>query len=130
MVAAARNRMLSSSNMKPTPRPAFLKVATSFTCKGTLFAFPLALSTGGTMTPSQPQFSSPNDIRDMQENAEDTLQSAKQQLNEMLDGITERAREYGRYADEQVQQNPWTAVGVGFGVGIVMGALLMLAGRR
>jgi ElaB/YqjD/DUF883 family membrane-anchored ribosome-binding protein len=82
------------------------------------------------MTPSQPQFSSPNDIRDMQENAEDTLQSAKQQLNEMLDGITERAREYGRYADEQVQQNPWTAVGVGFGVGIVMGALLMLAGRR
>lgn len=82
------------------------------------------------MTPSEPQFSSPNDIRDMQEKADDTLQSAKQQLNEMLDGISERAREYGRYADEQVQQNPWTAVGIGFGVGIVMGALLMLAGRR
>jgi ElaB/YqjD/DUF883 family membrane-anchored ribosome-binding protein len=116
--------------MKPTPRPAFLKVAASFTCKGTPFAFPLALSTGGHMTPSQPQYGSPNDIRDMQENAADTMQSAKQQLNEMLDGISERAREYGRFADEQVQQNPWTAVGVGFGVGIVMGALLMLAGRR
>jgi ElaB/YqjD/DUF883 family membrane-anchored ribosome-binding protein len=48
----------------------------------------------------------------------------------VLDGVSERAREYGRYADEQVQQNPWTAVGVGFGVGIVMGALLMLAARR
>jgi ElaB/YqjD/DUF883 family membrane-anchored ribosome-binding protein len=83
------------------------------------------------MTPNQPQFSGPNDIRDFQEqDAEDTLQSAKRQLNDVLDGVTERAREYGRYADETVQRNPWTAVGVGFGVGIVMGALLMLAARR
>jgi ElaB/YqjD/DUF883 family membrane-anchored ribosome-binding protein len=29
-----------------------------------------------------------------------------------------------------VQQNPWMAVGVGFGVGVVMGALLMMAARR
>ena len=83
------------------------------------------------MTPNQPQYSGTNDIRDFQgQEAEDTLQSAKRQLNGVLDGINERAREYGRYADETVQQNPWTAVGVGFGVGIVMGALLMLAARR
>ena len=82
------------------------------------------------MTPNQPQFSGPNDIRDFQQETEESLKSAKQQLNEVLDTITERAREYGRYADETVQQNPWTAVGVGFGVGIVMGALLMLAARR
>jgi ElaB/YqjD/DUF883 family membrane-anchored ribosome-binding protein len=48
----------------------------------------------------------------------------------MIDGLSDRAREYGRYADETVQQNPWTAVGIGFGVGIVMGALLMIAARR
>ena len=83
------------------------------------------------MTPNQPQFGGTNDIRDFQkEDAQDTLESAKRQLNEVVDGISERAREYGRYADEQVQQKPWTAVGVGFGVGIVMGALLMLASRR
>ena len=86
------------------------------------------------MTPNQPQSqfgSSPNDIREFAgQEAEDTLESAKRQLNDMLDGITDRAREYGRYADETVQQNPWTAVGIGFGVGVVMGALLMLASRR
>jgi ElaB/YqjD/DUF883 family membrane-anchored ribosome-binding protein len=82
------------------------------------------------MTPNQPQYGGPNDIRDFQEQPEDTLQSAKRQLNEVLDAVSERALEYGRYADETVQQNPWTAVGVGFGVGVVMGALLMLAARR
>ena len=86
------------------------------------------------MTPNQPQSqfgSSPNDIREFAgQQTEDTLESAKRQLNDMLDGITDRAREYGRYADETVQQNPWTAVGIGFGVGVVMGALLMMASRR
>ena len=83
------------------------------------------------MMPNQPQYGGTNDIRDFQqETAEETIETAKRQLNDALDGISERAREYGRYADETVQQNPWTAVGVGFGVGIVMGALLMLAARR
>src|SRR5258706_9916426 len=82
------------------------------------------------MTPNQPQYAGTNDIRDFQQETEETLKSAKQQLNEVLETITERAREYGRYADENVQQNPWTAVGASFCVGIVIGALLMLAGRR
>ena len=86
------------------------------------------------MTPNQQsQFGSTttNDMREYAgEQADETLQSAKQQLSDVLDGITDRAREYGRYADETVQQNPWTAVGVSFGVGVVMGALLMLAARR
>jgi ElaB/YqjD/DUF883 family membrane-anchored ribosome-binding protein len=71
-----------------------------------------------------------NDIREFQEDADAALQSAKQQLSEVLDGITQRAREYGRLADEQVQANPWTAVGIGFGVGMAMGVLLALAARR
>jgi len=108
---------------------AFRMAASAF--QGTLFALAFAFSTGGTMTPNQPQYGGTNDIRDFpQQEAEETLESAKRQLNDVLDGISERAREYGRYADETVQQNPWTAVGVGFGVGIVMGALLMLAARR
>lgn len=83
------------------------------------------------MTPNQPGYEgTTNDIRDYQQEQEDALQAAKRQLTDVLDTVSERAREYGRYADEQVQQNPWTAVGVGFGVGIVMGALLMLAARR
>ena len=83
------------------------------------------------MTPNQPGYEgTTNDIRDFQQESDDAIQAAKRQLNDVLDTVSERAREYGRYADEQVQQNPWTAVGVGFGVGVVMGALLMLAARR
>ena len=82
------------------------------------------------MTPNQPQYGGPNDIRDFQQETEDTLKAAKTQMNEVLDTITDRAREYGRYADQTVQQNPWTAVGASFGVGIVLSALLMLAAKR
>ena len=83
------------------------------------------------MTPNQPksQFgSTTNDMREYAgEQADETLESAKRQLNDVLDGISDRAREYGRYADETVQQNPWMAVGIGFGVGVVFGALLTMA---
>jgi len=85
------------------------------------------------MTPNQPQSqigSTPNDIREFQGQESEEVQSAKRQLNDVLEGIGDRAREYSRYADETVQQNPWTAVGIGFGVGVVMGALLMMAARR
>ena len=84
------------------------------------------------MTPNQQsQFgSTTNDMQFQEQDTQQTLESAKRQLNEVLEGVTDRAREYGRYADETVQQNPWMAVGVGFGVGVVMGALLMMAARR
>jgi ElaB/YqjD/DUF883 family membrane-anchored ribosome-binding protein len=32
-----------------------------------------------------------------------------------------------RYADQTVHSNPWTAVGIGFGAGMVFGALLAMA---
>lgn len=83
------------------------------------------------MTPNQPGYESTmNDIRDFRGESQEAMDAAKRQLTDVIDTVSERAREYGRYADEQVQQNPWTAVGVGFGVGVVMGALLMLASRR
>jgi ElaB/YqjD/DUF883 family membrane-anchored ribosome-binding protein len=84
------------------------------------------------MTPNQQsQFgSTTNDMQFQEQETQDTLESAKRQLNEVLEGVSDRAREYGRYADETVQQNPWMAVGIGFGVGVVMGALLMMAARR
>lgn len=83
-----------------------------------------------TPDPMQPEPNYANDIREFQEDADEALRSAKRQLADVLDGITQRAREYGRYADEQVQANPWTAVGIGFGVGMAMGVLLALAARR
>ena len=71
-----------------------------------------------------------NDVREFKEATDDAVQSAKQQLADVLDGVTQRARQYGRYADEQVQANPWAAVGIGFGVGMAMGMLLAIVARR
>ena len=58
---------------------------------------------------------------------EDVASDARTRLNETVTQVGERAREYVRYADRQVQSNPWTAVGVGFGAGVLFGALIAMA---
>lgn len=58
---------------------------------------------------------------------EDNYRIAREKLNETLAGVTEQARHAARLAHERVQSNPWTSVGVGFGMGVLIGALVMLA---
>ena len=74
-------------------------------------------------TQTQPQ-SNP-----MMEN-EGMLDSTRERLNQTLDEVTARLQEAATYADEQVQSRPWAAVGIGFGLGVVMGALITLVARR
>ncbi len=69
-------------------------------------------------------------VRELPERADETLQSARARLNETLDEVTTKMRKAANYADEQVHSNPWTAVGVGFGLGVVIGALATPAARR
>ena len=57
----------------------------------------------------------------------ETFQAAREQLNKSLTGVGERARHAAQYADQTVHNNPWSSVGVGFGLGIVVGALIALA---
>jgi ElaB/YqjD/DUF883 family membrane-anchored ribosome-binding protein len=66
-------------------------------------------------------------MRDIPSRAEDVAYDARAKLNETVDQISGKAREYVRYADRRVQQNPWTSVGVGFGVGVLFGALITMA---
>ncbi len=69
----------------------------------------------------------PSNVREMpsQENR------MRRAIDEYWANAAERAREAAAYADEQVHHNPWTAVGIGFGVGVVVGALVaMLAGSQ
>ena len=61
---------------------------------------------------------------------EETLRNMRATMEQYMGTAGERAREAAAYADRHVQQNPWTAVGIGFGVGMVFGALVaMLAAR-
>ena len=77
------------------------------------------------MEPMQPG-KVPSNVQEIPERS-DTFQAARQRLNETMQGAGEYAREAATYADETVRANPWTSVGVGFGVGVVVGALIALA---
>jgi ElaB/YqjD/DUF883 family membrane-anchored ribosome-binding protein len=68
-----------------------------------------------------------NNVRDIQSRAQETLEQAGRRWNDAVQTVSTRARDAARYTEQQVQENPWTALGIGFGAGMVMGALLMLA---
>ena len=68
-----------------------------------------------------------NKMRDIPARAEDVAYDARAKLNETVEQISGKAREYVRYADRRVHQNPWTSVGIGFGVGVLFGALITMA---
>lgn len=55
------------------------------------------------------------------------LQQAKAELATLQDAAIARAKAAGHAADEFVHENPWKAIGVAAGIGLVVGLLI---GRR
>jgi ElaB/YqjD/DUF883 family membrane-anchored ribosome-binding protein len=72
----------------------------------------------------------PSNVQEMPSSTEDTLRNVRATMDEYVSSASERAREAAAYADRQVQQNPWTAVGVGFGAGMIFGALVALLAAK
>ncbi len=68
----------------------------------------------------------PSNVQEVPGRAE-TLHAARERLNQTLSGVGERARHAAQYADQTVHNNPWSSIGVGFGLGMVVGALIALA---
>jgi ElaB/YqjD/DUF883 family membrane-anchored ribosome-binding protein len=58
------------------------------------------------------------------ERIEDSLHQAKVKLAEAEAMVTERARQAARYTDEYVHENPWRAIGVAAGIGLLLGLLI------
>jgi len=56
-----------------------------------------------------------------------TFQAARERFNETWAGMSDQARHAAQYANETVHNNPWTSIGVGFGLGVVVGALIAIA---
>ena len=59
---------------------------------------------------------------------EANLDSAKARLRELQGDAAARASAAARDADAYVHENPWTAVGIAAGVGLIVG--LMIGNRR
>lgn len=57
--------------------------------------------------------------------AERALQKSRYRLEEAGDAIARQTREAAARADDYVHENPWTGVGIGAAVGVVLGVLLM-----
>lgn len=66
-------------------------------------------------------------IEKVRARAEESLRTARNRLQIAGKTVQEGAKEAALSVNEQVHQNPWSAVGVAAGVGLVIGILL---GRR
>jgi ElaB/YqjD/DUF883 family membrane-anchored ribosome-binding protein len=58
------------------------------------------------------------------ERIQDSLHQAKVKLAEAEAIVSERAKQAARYTDDYVHENPWRAIGVAAGVGLLLGLLI------
>ncbi|HCI4478410.1 TPA: DUF883 domain-containing protein [Klebsiella pneumoniae] len=56
--------------------------------------------------------------------AESALKESRARLGETSEAILRQTRETASRADDYVRENPWTGVGIGAAVGLVLGVLL------
>ncbi|OGT03989.1 MAG: hypothetical protein A2Y51_01785 [Gallionellales bacterium RIFCSPLOWO2_02_60_31] len=58
------------------------------------------------------------------ERIQENLAAAKQRLAVAQDAVAARTKEAAKVTDEYVHENPWKAVGIAAGVGLVIGMLI------
>jgi len=58
------------------------------------------------------------------ERIQDSLATAKARLADAEEAMLEKTRQAARATDEYVHDNPWRAVGIAAGVGLVVGMLI------
>lgn len=71
----------------------------------------------------------PSNVREMPAQSEETMRNVRAMVDQYVSTASEKARSAYAYADRRVQQSPWTAVGVGFAGGLIVGALLAIVAR-
>ena len=65
---------------------------------------------------------SKEEVSKLRNKAEQALKESRYRLGETGDALAKQTRE--ARADEYVRDNPWTGVGIGAAVGVVLGVLL------
>lgn len=67
---------------------------------------------------------SKEELSKLRSKAEKALKESRYRLGETGDALAKQTREAAARADEYVRDNPWTGVGIGAAVGVVLGVLL------
>ncbi len=63
-------------------------------------------------------------VDQLRSQAESSLASAKERIEGLHEDLVDKGREAVKTTDEYVQENPWKAVGIAAGVGLVIGLLV------
>jgi len=63
-------------------------------------------------------------VSEVRDRASDSLRAAREQLGTLEQEVLTRAKEAARDADGYVRENPWQAVGIAAGVGLLLGILI------
>jgi ElaB/YqjD/DUF883 family membrane-anchored ribosome-binding protein len=58
------------------------------------------------------------------ERIQESLQQAKAKLTEAQAIVAERSKQAAQYTDDYVRENPWRAIGVAAGIGLLLGILM------
>ncbi|MEQ1578951.1 MAG: DUF883 family protein [Steroidobacteraceae bacterium] len=66
-------------------------------------------------------------VQEARARAEESLAAARERLGDVQDDALRQARELVTSGEEYVRENPWGAIGIAAGVGVLVGLLL---GRR
>jgi ElaB/YqjD/DUF883 family membrane-anchored ribosome-binding protein len=66
-------------------------------------------------------------LTELKGKAEASLRKAKAKLGDMERSAVAKVRKIASESDDYVHENPWTAIGIGAGIGLLLGLLI---GRR
>jgi ElaB/YqjD/DUF883 family membrane-anchored ribosome-binding protein len=64
------------------------------------------------------------DLKAAKEKFERTIVSAKDDLLRYQDAVVEKTKEAAKATDEYVHENPWRAIAIGAGVGLLLGVAI------
>lgn len=67
---------------------------------------------------------SKEELSKLRNKAERALKESRTRLSETGDAIAHQTRIAAGHADDYVKENPWTGVGIGTAIGVVLGILL------
>lgn len=67
---------------------------------------------------------SKEELDSLKKKAQAALQNSRARLTESKEQVIQQTKEMAGRADNYVKENPWTGVGIGAAVGVVLGVLL------